>query len=378
LTGISLALAILVTPSALLALPCFTLLRPDRRSLSRLYWTILAILAIAIIPHYRDYFFGNRGLITAATSPMNIVSAAIKEGYEVIFGLFLYVPFMLVGFVQMLKDRKLRIFSAFVICFWLFNFLFGERFSDVPTQLPLYAILCVISGLGVQACTIDSVRQSSEKKSNCIWILGVFPLLMISLFAVILKIGRTPIQVPLTNLSLMLPFIFAIIIISYTLIIILSTRMAIITRTNVPSLIYGYLFLFLTMNSVVSFTLVSTLGQNLAEYRQATLKAHEVGDPNYLVIGDWSQGILYEHYVFHEFNTEHWINTECLLTDLWGEDKHEESMTKWRNSLNAGREIFLLGDFPTLLTDLQEAGYSIEPFGAIHRAQLNANAAPSH
>ncbi len=368
LTGFTLALAILVTPSTLLALPCFIVLRPDRPSLLRLYGTVFVVLAIAIIPHRSDYFFGSRGLFNAARSPINVGSTIIKEGYEAVFGLFLCVPFILIGAIHVVKERRLATFGAFLVCLWAINFLFAERFSDVPTQLPLYALLYVIGALGVQTCTIESVRQTDEQRSKSMWALSASSLFMILLLSVALRIGRTPILIPLREISLLVPLTFAAINIAYTLIFVLSTKMARITGGNARSMIYGYLILFLIMNSYVSFTLVRTLSSDLVEYREATLKANEIANPNYLIVGDWSQGILFEHYVFHEFNTGIWVNTECLLTDLWGKSKHEESKTKWRNSLEAGREIFVLGNFPSLLLELQNAGYTIEPLGNIYRA----------
>ena len=148
LAALSFLLSFLITPSAILALPCFLILRPRLRPLL-LFCAIFAISAAVIIfPFRQSYFFGSRGLFEAASRPFNLGWALFKEGREILFGFFLCVPLVVAGLLETFGRKKFRPFAFALLILWLVTLFSAEKIKDVPPQLPAYAMLCVVGGLG--------------------------------------------------------------------------------------------------------------------------------------------------------------------------------------------------------------------------------------
>lgn len=360
-TGLSFALSILVSPTTIFAIPCFIILRPHKQALFRLGVSLFIILAIVLLPRFDDYLYGGRGLLISANIPFNIRSTILKESFEIIYGMFLYIPFVLYGIIIVIRQKRLRVFGMGIFSLWLTTFLFADRFADVPAQLPFYALLCIIGGLGFQNfSTILSTKGNGKKGLIYVWLLSSISIIIIF----VLAIGRTSQEV-----SIILPMIFFVIIALYTIIVTLLTRVNNIGKINHSLAVFGMLVLFVSINSSLLYTRVNIVNHDLVEYHDTVLEMSKVAGPDYLVVGRWGQGILFEHYVSKKSYTKYWINTEWLFTDSWGKSKQVESVKKWQDAIANGQEIWLLDDYPTLFSDLREGGYTIEPFRNIYYAK---------
>jgi hypothetical protein len=297
--GIAFAVAFLITPSSLFGFPCLIVLLRDKKPILRFSTAAFLVIIVALAPHLDNYFFGGRGLLKAVQTRMSIKHVFLKEGEEFFNSFLLYVPFVLAGIVQLIKDRNLRTLGIAIISLWFVSFLFGERFGDVPTQLPTYALFCLIGGLGFHYL-------------SRLW----------------------------------------------------SGRSSAVICTAYISLI-----LCVSITGLFAFRRIEATNRNLIEYRNTVFAVNRTAHPNYLVVGDWSHGILFEHYVFQKSYTGVWINTEWL-TGSWGQLQKKDSLENLNNALSSGREIWLLHSNPPLFSQLYRYGYTIEPFRKMYRATL--------
>jgi hypothetical protein len=298
--GMAFAFAFLITPSSLFGFPCLIVLLRDKKQLFRFSAVAFLVISVALAPHITNYFLGGRGLLKALQTRMSINHAVLKEGKEFLNSFLLYVPFLLAGSMQIIKDKHLRRLGIALISLWLVSLLFGERFGDVPVQLPTYALFCLIGGLG---------------------------------FHYVLRLLRR--------------------------------RSAAIIYTAYISLI-----LCVSTTGLFAFRRIEETNRNLIEYRNTVFALNRTAHPNYLVLGEWSHGILFEHYLMGRSYTGVWINTEWLSGD-WGQGIQKDSKAKLNDALSSGREIWLLGTDLSLFPDVHQQGYVIEPFRNCYRAGLN-------
>lgn len=156
-SGLAFAAAFLITPSTALALPFVLLLRPTRRFLIR--WVTAAatpVLAV-LLPVLQDFLFGAHGVLAMAPANLDFAGALRKEGHEMLGFSTVMIP-ALVGLAQLVSSTRHRIFTAALSLLWAAPFAFGERYSDVPVQLPFYAMLAVLAGVG-SARLLHAVRD---------------------------------------------------------------------------------------------------------------------------------------------------------------------------------------------------------------------------
>ena len=93
----------------------------------------------------------------------------------------------------------------------------------------------------------------------------------------------------------------------------------------------------------------------------------KVAAPDYVVVGGWTRGILFEHYLFQKSYTPYWINTQYLSGSM-GKQRQEEAAKKLNEAVAARRQIWMLGNYPGLFAALQRSGYKIARFEYIHVA----------
>ena len=110
------------------------------------------------------------------------------------------------------------------------------------------------------------------------------------------------------------------------------------------------------------------IGGRAVVYRDAVREMDATATPNYLAIGNWSEGILYDHYVHHELYTPRWLDT-AWLEGVSGEIRREQSRKVLEDAISTGREVWLLGDCPICLAKLRHEGYTIEPLETLRRAR---------
>jgi len=211
--------------------------------------------------------------------------------------MFWYIPFLLAGVIAVLKDKSFRDWGVAIFFLWLVTFTLGERFGDVPVQLPTYAFICIIGGLGFHA-----VLCFCYQKGRIIMVgVGIFLILGVSITA------------------------------------------------------------------LISFKRIKETGAQLKEYRDTVFSLQHVAHPGFITLGSWTQGVLFEHYLYKRSYTGVWINTEWL-SGLWGTVLREKSIEKLNRALRSGQEIWLLNADPLLFSQVQEQGYTIEPFRLVFRA----------
>lgn len=296
--GVSFALSFLVTPSALFGLPFLLLLQRDRRAMVQLTTTALLLVLPAILPRWDDYYGGGRGILKAVSTGWPIQAALAKEAGELFTSMLCYAPFLLAGVLYIVRTRRLHRFGAALLSLWFCSFIFGEKFGDVPVQLPTYVLLSPVVGLGV----IFLLGLARKRSAHAVSALYLF---------IILAVGITG---------------------------------------------------FFTIRRMAETT------RSLNEYRTTVLAIDRSAHPDYLVLGGWSQGILFEHYVLQRSYTGVWINTEWLAGD-WGEAMHNKSRAQLERARSSGREMWLLDADPSPLSALSKQGYVIEPFRNFYRAR---------
>ena len=300
--GASYALSFLITPSALFGLAMLFPFRSNKKQLARFTAAFLLLTAIIVLPHLSDYVSGGRGLLKASHAAMSAGEAFLKEYREFFAGMLWYLPFLLAGCIDFMKNKMTRDWGIALFSMWLITFAAGERFGDVPVQLPAYVFICVIVASGMKALVYVSRHKSR-----------------------------------------------------------------ILTAA-----VYLYCLLALTVSGGITDKQISMTSARLTEYRNSILALEQAARPGFLAAGEWTQGILFEHYLYGTSYTGLWLNTECLAGE-WGSRRREESEEKLQQALLSGREIWLLNYDSVIFSRLIEQGYLIEPFQSIYRATRKHN-----
>jgi hypothetical protein len=293
LAGLSFLLSFLITPSTILALPCFFILRPRFRPLLLFCTIFLVIAAVVIFPVRQSYFFGSRGLFGVANRPFNLRWALNKEGREIFSGFFLCIPLVVAGLLEAFGRKRFRPLAFALLILWLVTLFSAEKIRDVSPQLPTYVIFCVVGGLG-----LGLLLRILDRRTHLRFIISV------AVIAVILAVST---------------------------------------------------------NGFNAFKKARTLNKCRTGYRNTVIRISKVADPDYLVIGAWNRGILFEHYLFQKSFTPYWISFEWL-NGTCGREQQNGSQKKLRQAIAAHRQIWMLENYSDLISTLQKNGYKITQF----------------
>jgi len=271
LASLSFLLSFLITPSAILALPFFFILRPRLRPLL-LFCAIFAIsAAVMTFPVRQSYFFGSRGLFGAANRPFSLNWALDKEGREIFSNFSFCIPLVVAGLLEVFGRKQFRPFAFALFILWIVTLFSAEKIEDVPPQLPVYAMLCVVGGLGL---------------------------------GLLLRISDSKIYIKYTIYAAVIAVILAVFI-----------------------------------NGFNAFKKAHAFNKYNTAYRNTVIRISKVADPDYLVMGSWNRGILFEHYVFQKSFTPYSINLEWL-NGYWGRDLMDKSIKKLYQAIAARRQIW--------------------------------------
>ncbi len=355
-SGVAFAAATLVTPSAMLAVPGFVVLRPSLRPLVRMALAGSAVLVVALTPVLDDYLFGPRGLLGAAEGGVDLVAAVKKEAFETVFGFFALLPFVAAGAVEAVRKPQWRRFATALFVFWLVAFALGERFGDVPVQLPTYALLTVLAGLGCRRALLADAGGGAGAGGR------VALLVAAALVPVALLVLARPWAGSLRELPPALPAVLAAVLLGAAALAVLAARSGRLRPMPVM------LVACLAVNSGLVFCFVEVENREVEGFRDTVLAAGEAADPSYVMVGTWSRGILFEHYLTGESYTERYLNL-AWLEGTWGEKRRQEAEERWRQAVSSGSEIWLLGEYDELFDELQAHGYTVSPFREIYRAR---------
>ncbi len=358
IAGLSFALSLLITPSTIFALPLFFILRPRLRPLLLFCAVILAIAVAAILPVYRDYFFGGRGLLKATNVSVDIGRALRKEGGEVFSSLFFCIPFVVAGLLELFGRKRFRPLGIALLALWIVNLRFGEKFADVPVQLPTYVLLCLVGGLGVHLL----LRVLKGRPYATILSAALLSVLMV--IAILIKTTGT-----LAEVSRLLPKWFLITSVLCAVSCMLVAMLPVLRRIRAQIILVGAVVFAVSINGFVAFSKIAQLNKYHNGYRNSVIEVSNVTGPNYFLIGHWSQYILFEHYLFQESYTPYCdrINIRGLRRPAGGQ-KQSEAHKKLNEAIAARRQILLLGYYSGLFPALQRFGYKVTRVGYIYLA----------
>ena len=350
-TGMTFTLSFLISPSSVFAIPLLVALRPNITSLIKFTLPVFLISILALFPYVNDYLFGNRGLLVVSKADIYLKSAINKEFLELFLGFYVYIPFLLAGTIQVFKLKRYLILGIGIFSMWVVSFTFGETTSDVPVQLPTYALLCLVGGIG-----FNSLIPKSSKGKNGI----LFWFLTITILSILLILVLNRGQNQL-SLEIIWTFVFAIFL--YTLLHFIFEKV-IFDFKGRSFILFGVLALFIGLNSNLIIKLVKKTRNDYNEFRGAIIEMNKIADSDYLVVGKFAEGALFEYYIFEAYLTGRWICTEWLFgIGAWGKQNQIRARKEWRNAIETNREIWILTDeFPSLFNDLRQAGYSIENY----------------
>jgi len=149
ISGISLALAFLITPSTIFYIPFLILLKPKIRTILIWFITFLLIVIIVLSPVYKEFLFSSRGIFSAFGKSLGFINALQKEIND-LYNWNGILVFIVAGLFYLLISKEKRLFCAALFALWFFPFLLGEKYREVPVQLPFYAMLSVVSGIGFE------------------------------------------------------------------------------------------------------------------------------------------------------------------------------------------------------------------------------------
>ena len=356
IAGIAFAVSSLITPSALFALPLFLITRPRLRSLLLFAAAACTLSAVVVAPVYNDYLFGHRGLLKASGKDVNLLWALAKEGREALDNFILCLPFIAIGLYKLFSRRRFLPLGLALLTLWLATLCFGERFRGVPVQLPLYTLLCVAAGLGIQ-----SLIDAGHSKNPIRWV--AWPILILLAGAAILikttgaanqafAIIPTWLVIALTASAVLLPLVFSL---------------AIFRRLpGLPAVIAAIILVLLTNGFTTAGKTMQT-SHKYAAYRKAVLQIPQIADSCHLVIGDWCHGTRYAHYLSQNDQPSDWLNYEWLF-GWWGDEEKQKARQQLSNAMRQRCQIWLLRQHSALFDLLQRNGYSIEPRRSLYLA----------
>jgi hypothetical protein len=211
------------------------------------------------------------------------------------------VPFLIAGTVVALRDARLRPFALVTGLAWFFTFVLGERYMDVPVQLPVYCLFAVLAGIGI----------GRVKEAGRIW----FLLSVIAAVAVFVVVLYFPVPERivdhLPSTALLIGFAVACLVAPLSL-----WRPAVIAAG------------FLLVTAVTAYLRVIETAKKADEFALASRIAYAKAAPGAFFVGPWNDLL--------RFN---WNARRKTYTD----DLHfSDSNTPFPATLTEGREILVL------------------------------------
>lgn len=359
--GLPLAMAVLITPSSLLAVPALLLMRPDLRSFLSLGLVGGSVTLGSLATVYEDYLWGDRGLLKASGTAVDLKMAVLKEGFEVVFGFFGFLGLLALGLAVLAGRSHTRPWLAVLAVWWAPHFFLGERFRDVPVQLGLWVLLIPVVVLGVREVARWGQDAASEAPDDLLFgistaepglrflptvvIAGGFLALM-----PMIHIARSQVQRFSDLPSWTFPALVAAAGIAGLACLTAVVRPSLSTRRSAAGVAWA-------VGAVVGILWTSHFvekeNQAMTAYRDLSLAVHgqhgehgehgEIGEAvdGYRVIAGWSRGILYEHYLFQRSYVGIWINPAQLSGD-WGDGERSEAEQNLQSAMDRGLDIYWL------------------------------------
>ncbi len=315
--GLALAAAALVTPSAIFVAPAFVLVRPRLRDTLWIAATSAIALVVVLAPFAQHYLFGSRGLLSGAAADVDPVRAVRKEGMEVVLGFFGTWSFVALGILLAKGRRWLRPLVLASGLGWALNFALGERFGDVPVQLPLYVWLVLFAGLVL-------TDENDEPAGGRLAFLSTAS----AAAAAAAFWGHEEIQV-LRDVSV--AFLGGCVVA-----FLVGPWLA--ERVRPGRGVWVLLGLTLAAGGALAWMQEKFVRDEAAAFHEAVAaQPARAGEP--LAVGGWSPGILFEHRRYDDSYTGNWVDVRELE-----EEQTREARAAVEGARAAGREVWLLDE----------------------------------
>ncbi|MEM1178902.1 MAG: hypothetical protein AAGM22_11205 [Acidobacteriota bacterium] len=339
--GVALAGSVLFSPSTLLGVPGLIALRPRWRNFIGLGLAGGGVVLVFLVFVWRDYFLGPRGLFGAAPTSGGPIQAVIKEGVEVVFGVGALLPLLALGAWSMLYSIRGRGWLFVLGVLWAPTFLFGERYPDVPVQLPTWILLAPVVATGFQAL---GEKLALGWTARSVWMTGATVLAALPFLAIPFIASRSRSFAALG--SEFIAVLLTAVVVSAALALWLS-------KDRPQTAIWVVFSAWAACGSALSVQLVGDQNEKYETYRAQVLELKELAEVDYVAVGSWEQSLLLEHYIYGRPYTGHTINL-----DAWSSGD-AEAVRAIDLAVTGGRELWLLRSSPALEARLAPAG--LEP-----------------
>ncbi|MCG8456015.1 MAG: hypothetical protein MI919_07015 [Holophagales bacterium] len=375
-SGLALAGSVLVTPSSLLAVPALVAGRPRWRPV---VWVGLAGGALtlgAVATVWQEYFWGDRGLMAASGTRLSLKQAVVKEGFELTYAVGALLPFLALGGLGLLTrsregrsrqggDRG-RAFLLVLAALWLPTFLLAERFRDVPVQLPTWILLAPLMAVG----GAELGRRLAAVGVGRRYLVLVAAVALGSFSTAALPFVRGEAE-SFAGLPGRLEWLLA------ALLAIAGVAAAVLVRARPRRASWVLWAGCLLVNLCLSLAWIERERDEIESYREAVLSVEAESGERFLVVGPWSRGILFEHYLYRSSYTTRWVNT-AWLHGIWGDEWQRKAEGYLQRGIDYGWPIYFLpprSDVEPEMERLEALGWSLEPthelpgFGTLWRSR---------
>jgi hypothetical protein len=327
----------------------FFVLNPRRKNIVIFSLIAGSIVLFVLLPHLNNYLSTINDKLN--NDKLLGIDPVVKEIWEIIPGFFFYIPLLLLGILRVIKNATIQLWGWAIFSLWFVSLLMGEKFGDVPVQLPAYSLFCVVAAIGFCEQMRSSHPYSDFWRGLRIGVCFI-TLLSLLIFGIV-------------SIPTLVVFLFVVLL--YLVSDIFPGEFSRLKSVPKNLFVVGTLALILVLNGVRVFERVNHDTEELVEYRETILDMNRVASPNYLVIGNWHDGMRFEYYVFGKTYTGRWIDTDWLRGS-WGASWEEKAQEQFQKELLAGNEVWVLGDYPEVFTKLTRYGYVVTPFRKIYQA----------
>ena len=259
---------------------------------------------------------------------------------------------------ELVTAPRCRRYGIALAILWFFQFLLGERFGDVPVQLPLYALLAGVGGLGTKKLLARARMKPPRKRPVAAFALAAAALVPVSLLVV-----ARPFAGSIRQLPTLLPVLCAgVLLVALSLAALPTVR-----RRGAASILIVVAACMVLNAALIGFT-ISAENRRIDGYRATVLEAGRLAAPDHLVVGTWEKGVLFEHYLYGDSYSDRML-VLGWRDGNWGEAEALKFRQKWRQAVAAGREIWLLDPDSELIKELELNGYYLCSVGEIYLAR---------
>ena len=241
---------------------------------------------------------------------------------------------------------------------WLLSFVFGSTHPTVPVQLPTHVLLALAAAVGASSLVAWADRERRARVALGLGCLTLFAVVPMGLLWWVAK----PLSSSIQQLPSALP-VFCAGLIG----ICAAAAMLLVWRRQGRSAVLLMISSLVLVNMVLVFFLLKNDTREAVEFRDSVRQVGRVAESDYLMVGTWGRGILFNHYLYGESYSDRWLALEWLQ-GYWGEVGRRQATASWQQALSDGREIWLLGHYGDLVPELRRHGYGLESVHGVFRA----------